>query len=76
MELIGTGPSRLWIAGEDQGSGGNGVNEIDTPVRKKGFKGIPFKKNAIDEEDEDFDQIPDVSLRPLLYSSNHASDRD
>ncbi|GAA5883979.1 hypothetical protein JCM16303_001345 [Sporobolomyces ruberrimus] len=59
VELIGTGPSRLWIAGEDQGSGGNGVNEIDTPVRKKGFKGIPFKKNAIDEEDEDFDQIPD-----------------
>ncbi|GAA6012777.1 hypothetical protein JCM11491_002558 [Sporobolomyces phaffii] len=58
VELIGTGPSRLWIAGEDPGAR---FDEIDGPVvKKRGFKGLPFKKGSNeDEEDDGFDYIPD-----------------
>jgi hypothetical protein len=63
VELIGTGPSRLWIAGEDQGAK---IDEIDGPVKKRGgFKGLPFKKNGHDDEEDDgFDFIPDVYFLP------------
>ncbi|GAA5941406.1 uncharacterized protein JCM15063_006089 [Sporobolomyces koalae] len=54
VELIGTGPSRIWVAGVDVPH-----DEIDTPIRKKGFKGMLKKNGQDDEEDDGFDVIPD-----------------
>ncbi|GAA5993960.1 hypothetical protein JCM5350_008339 [Sporobolomyces pararoseus] len=56
VELIGTGPSRLWIAGEDQGA------PVATNANKK--KGSsPFKKKGSnnDEDEDGFDFIPDAN---------------
>lgn len=68
VELIGTGPSRLWVAGEDQGADysedfGTTTTTMTTNNKKKGIKGR-FKKNGhVDEEEEDgFDFIPDVRI--------------
>ncbi|GAA5915203.1 uncharacterized protein JCM6883_001766 [Sporobolomyces salmoneus] len=61
VELIGTGPSRLWIAGEDPGAPIH-QDEIDGPSqKKKGTRRItPFRKGGNEEEEEDgFDFIPD-----------------
>lgn len=65
VELIGTGPSRLWIAGEDQGA------PVATNANKK--KGSsPFKKKGsnYDEDEDGFDFIPDVSLALSSEQSN------
>ncbi|GAA5949392.1 hypothetical protein JCM3765_003394 [Sporobolomyces pararoseus] len=54
VELIGTGPSRLWLAGEHQGAPAANAN-------KK--KGSPFKKkgNNNGDDDDGFDFIPDAN---------------
>lgn len=55
VELIGTGPSKLWeVSGELSRIKSRG----DSP-RKKGFMGA-FKKGEEDEQDDGFEVIPDV----------------
>lgn len=62
VELIGTGPSRLWVAGEDQGADYSEDFATNATSKKKGIKGRFKKGGNNDEDDEDgFDFIPDVS---------------
>ncbi|GAA5989635.1 hypothetical protein JCM11641_002908 [Rhodosporidiobolus odoratus] len=52
VELIGTGPNKLWEAGAD-----GQITRTTKSVRKKGFN--VFKKGDEDEDEEGFDIIPD-----------------
>ncbi|GAA6059825.1 hypothetical protein JCM10212_003737 [Sporobolomyces blumeae] len=67
VELIGTGPSRLWVAGQDPGAGpdafDHGDKVLTTSSRRRGLKGIlkgggPGHANG-DDDDDGFDWIPD-----------------
>ena len=67
--MIGTGPSRLWVAGEDQGADCSEDFATTATGKKKGIKGRFKKGGNNDEDDEDgFDFIPDVSNLVVLFS--------
>ena len=73
--MIGTGPSRLWVAGEDQGADFSEDFATNATSKKKGIKGRFKKGGNNDEEDEDgFDYIPDVSTLFVMISPKLSTD--